>query len=611
MLLMTGNKMLSLLCVSLLLSVRCVAQVTSPVSISSPDRTTSCQVGLSGQGELMYRMQYEGQAVTEWSPMGLVVNGSSLAKQAGIVAATRKTYNERFRWPLGEDDMIINRCNELLLKCRSASRPFEVIVRAYNGSIAFRYRIAAGTHALINTENTAFNFTAPCILYQYNQESVFMPTALDTFSHTCDLPATLTNGKLYISLGEAVNTSYTKAELKKGAAANSLAVAFIRDSVVSCKGDYFTPWRTISVSRTAAGMHRFSQLFIQLAPPPATGRTPAWVRPGKLIRSQLTTRSGLDCIDFAATHQFQYIMFDAGWYGAEFRTKSDPTQPIPEIDMPKVISYGKKKGIGVILYVNYVGLRAKLDTILPLYRKWGVSGLKFGFVDGLTQKGISWLAEAIRKVNNYGFILDIHDNYKPTGLSRTFPALLTQEGIRGDENSPDAFHTTVLPFTRFLAGPADFTFCFPNPSNSFSKNIRVSKAQQLALTVIYFSPLQSIFWYGKPGDYTNEDEIEFFKYVPTVWNESRYLAGDIGKNISVARRREDAWFIGNAAGPGDWQDSLKLDFLAKGKAYTATIYEDDDKGGISKRMISVKKDGQLPFVIRAKGGQAMIIAPRK
>lgn len=103
------------------------------------------------------------------------------------------------------------------------------------------------------------------------------------------------------------------------------------------------------------------------------------------------------------------------------------------------------------------------------------------------------------------------------------PALLTQEGIRGDENSPDAFHNTVLPFTRFLAGPADFTFCFPNPTNSFSKNIKVSKAQQLALTVVYFSPLQAIFWYGKPTDY------------------------------------------GNAAGPENWQGTIVLDFLQKGK----------------------------------------------
>lgn len=296
--------------------------------------------------------------------------------------------------------------------------------------------------------------------------------------------------------------------------------------------------------------------------------------------------------------------------GAEFRSSSDPTQVIPQIDMPKVIQHGKEKGIGVILYVNYVGLRAKLDTILPLYKSWGVKGLKFGFVDGLTQGGLTWLSSAIKKVNDYGFILNIHDNYKPTGLSRTFPALLTQEGIRGDENSPDAFHNTVLPFTRFLAGPADFTFCYPNSKNSFSKNIKVSMAQQLALTVIYFSPLQSIFWYGQPNDYTNEEEIEFFKYVPTVWNESHYIAGDIGKNISVARRKGDTWFVGNAAGLEDWKDNIRFDFLTKGKTYVATIYEDDEES-IRKRTMNVKKGDTFPLNIKAKGGQTLIINPLK
>ncbi|HJV77269.1 MAG TPA: glycoside hydrolase family 97 C-terminal domain-containing protein, partial [Paludibacter sp.] len=188
-----------------------------------------------------------------------------------------------------------------------------------------------------------------------------------------------------------------------------------------------------------------------------------------------------------------------------------------------------------------------------------------------------------------------------------YPALLTQEGVRGDENSPDAFHTTVLPFTRFLAGPADFTFCYPNSQNSFSKNMKVSKAQQLALTVIYFSPLQSVFWYGKPNDYTDEAEIEFFNYVPTVWNESHYLAGDIGKNISVARRKGDTWFVGNATGMEDWKGSIQLNFLMKGKAYTATVYEDDGIGSIRKKTEMVKNGDVFSFDIKAKGGQAIII----
>jgi alpha-glucosidase len=297
-------------------------------------------------------------------------------------------------------------------------------------------------------------------------------------------------------------------------------------------------------------------------------------------------------------------MYDAGWYGPE--RSSDPKQVVPQIDLPKVIAYGKEKGIGVILYVNYIPLQKSLDTLLPLYKQWGIAGLKFGFVDGFSQKGLTWLAMAIRKVNDHGLLLNIHDNYKPTGLNRTYPVLLTQEGIRGDENSPDAFHTTTLPFTRFLAGAADFTYCYPNQKNSFSKNLKVSMGQQLALTVVYFSPLQAMFWYGQPNDYTNDQKIEFFKYVPTVWDESRYLAGEIGKNISVARRSGNTWFMGNAAGPEDWNTSIQLNFLAKGKTYTATVFEDDGKRSIRKKTMRVRQGDKLPVTLKAGTGNALM-----
>jgi alpha-glucosidase len=168
-----------------------------------------------------------------------------------------------------------------------------------------------------------------------------------------------------------------------------------------------------------------------------------------------------------------------------------------------------------------------------------------------------------------------------------------------------------LPFTRFLAGPADFTFCYPNSKNDFSKNLKVSKGEQLALTVIYFSPLQAIFWYGNPNDYANEEEIEFFKYVPTVWNETHYLKGEIGKNISVARRKGNTWFVGNAAGMMDWQSNISFNFLLKGKNYTATVYEDDGQGSIRKRLLQVKKDDVFPIALKEKTGQAIIIEPAK
>lgn len=595
----------------LLTSANCDALVRKPLCVDAPDKKTRVELGTDTHGSLNYRVFFAGKEVVGWSELGLDFEGLNPTDQLSINNSVQNHHEERFAWLLGEDDTLTNTYNELRVSCLQSPIRYNLIVRMYDGSVAFRYEIPFQTDLekrMVLKEKTTFSFTDPFILYQYNQESVFTPVAIDSFTKTCDFPATLRTAKYYINIGEAMNEGYTKAELKKGQKPNSLSVAFVRDAAVMMDSTVQTPWRTISFSKTAVGLHNFSSLFMKLAPTPLQV-VPTWIKPGKLIRSQLNTQSGIECIDFAVKHQLQYIMFDAGWYGAEFRGSSDPTQVIPAIDMPKVIQYGREHGIGVILYVNYVGLRAKLDTVLPLYKQWGVSGLKFGFVDGLSQNGLTWLVSAIKKVNDYGFVLDIHDNYKPTGLSRLYPALLTQEGIRGDENSPDAFHTMTLPFTRFLAGPADFTFCYANSTNSYSKNLKVSKAQQMALTVVYFSPLQSFFWYGKPLEYTNEAELEFFSLVPTVWDESHYVSGEIGEYISVARRKGTTWFVGNAAGFSDWKSCIKLNFLTKGKTYTATIFEDDGAGEIRKKTSTVKYGDRFAFDIKAKGGQAIMIKP--
>lgn len=600
----------TLLIVSVFLLVVNFRVESSNLKIYSPDKNTAIEIGLSKQKELQYRILYVNKVAMSWSSIGLVTNAGVLGSNVSLKTGETTLVNERFPWSLGENDTIDNVYRQANVVCTSGGISCQIVARIYNGAVAFRYIISNQESKItqISAEKTTFNFPGQALLYQYNQESVFTPTVLDTLRKTSDFPTTVRCNKLYYSIGEAENTCYTKAELKKTKDSNGLQVTFQKDSAVNFVGEFNSPWRTIAISKTAIGLHQFADLYLKLNSTNIQ-QIPNWIKPGKLIRSQLNTKSGLDCIDFAAKHNLQYIMFDAGWYGHEFRSFSDPTQVIPEMDLPQIITYGKEKGVGVILYVNKVGLYQKLDSILPLYKKWGVAGFKFGFVDGLTQKGLTWLNQAIQKVYDYGFILNIHDNYKPTGLSRKYPNLLTQEGIRGDENSPDAFHTTTLPFTRFLAGPADFTFCYPNSRETFSKNLKVSMAQQLALSVIYFSPLQSLYWYGKPLDYTNDAEIEFFDKIPTVWNESHYLAGEIGENIAVARRSADAWFLGAVAGLNDWKHSLKLDFLKNGIAYQAMIYTDSSTKSISKTTKIVHKGDQLLLNITAKGGKAIIFKP--
>ena len=189
----------------------------------------------------------------------------------------------------------------------------------------------------------------------------------------------------------------------------------------------------------------------------------SWIKPGKVIRvAKMTQADAKKCVDFAAERGMQYIHLDAGWYGPEMKMSSDATtvSEIKDFNMPELASYALTKRIGLWVYVNQRALIQQLDSILPLYKKWGIKGIKFGFVQVGNQRWTTWLHEAVKKCAEYGLMVDIHDEYRPTGFSRTYPNLMTQEGIRGNEEFPDATHNTILPFTRFLAGSADYTICY-------------------------------------------------------------------------------------------------------------------------------------------------------
>ena len=176
------------------------------------------------------------------------------------------------------------------------------------------------------------------------------------------------------------------------------------------------------------------------------------------------------------------------------RSTSIPNAPEGPLDLQEVIRYGAERGIGVILYVNHKALEKQLDELLPLYQKWGVKGIKFGFVNVGTQKWTSWMHEAIRKAAAHHLMVDVHDEYRPTGWSRTYPNFMTQEGIRGDEErQPNTMSLTTL-FTRMLAGAADNTICYYDQR----VDVQATHAYQLAKAVCFYSPWQFLYWYDRP-----------------------------------------------------------------------------------------------------------------
>ncbi|MFC0183794.1 glycoside hydrolase family 97 catalytic domain-containing protein [Pseudarcicella hirudinis] len=343
---------------------------------------------------------------------------------------------------------------------------------------------------------------------------------------------------------------------------------------------------------------------------PAKIKNPDWIKPGKIIREMtLTTEGAKAAIDFAEKRNLQYILFDWKWYGPALTWDSDATQVKAKMDMAEIVEYGRKKNVGIWLYVNQQALLKQADEIFPLYKKWGIKGVKFGFVQVGSHRWTTWLQEAIRKCAENQLMVNIHDDYRPTGEQRTFPNLMTAEGIRGNEEMPDATHNTILPFTRYIAGAADYTICY------FDKRIKTTHAHQLALAAVYYSPIQTLYWYDKPALYEGEPEVEFFDKIPTSWDETKVVQGKVGAYITTARRSGQDWFVGTITNNEARNLKVPLAFLEKGKQYKASVYEDDPavsgKTKVKITRIDVDANTVLDLKLLASGGQAIWISLKK
>ena len=438
----------------------------------------------------------------------------------------------------------------------------------------------------------------------------------------------------YVCLAEAQVVDYVRTKFKLSTEKKNTIQSAMYGPVEDI-APYHTPWRVIMCADKPGQILEHNHLILNLNPSCKIKDT-SWIKPGKVVREvTLTTEGGKALVDFAVKRNLQYIHFDAGWYGFEYDKVSDATTvtldprrnpDINALNLKEVVAYAKERGIGVILYVNQRALQQQLDEILPLYKSWGIAGIKFGFVQVGSQVWTKWMHEAIKKCADYGLMVDVHDEYRPTGFSRTYPNLMTQEGIRGNEEFPDATHNATLPFTRFIAGAADYTICYYRQDfgrlnadkDSYgvprSKSIQTTPAHQLALAAVYYSPLQYMYWYDKPSDSQDEPELKFFDDVYTTWDDTKVLQGEVGEFITIARRKGEEWFIGSITNNEKRVLSVSLDFLPEGKNYIAEIYTDGDKSVKTRTKVRVStyrvsNKTKLNFCLKASGGAAVRLVP--
>ena len=592
------------------------------------------------EGKLLYSLDYAGKSVVEAGELGVNIDNHLVESAMGIpvdnsnvwthgmevTSVDRRSEDNTWKPVYGEYAQIRDRYNEMTIHLLKGGKHegsgtaydkrqqylLDIIVRAYDEGVAVRYHFPEATNGLfmhITDDLTSFRFAPGAEAYHYawaqaHANKVKLLKSETVWKDEAERPLTLhlANG-LYVAIGEAALSDFSRGKLKL-VEDNKLQIAMFDSADIITA--YDMPWRFIMVGEKAIDLINNKQLVLNLNAPCKIQDT-SWIKPGKAFRvCRLDMKTCMEGVDFCVDRGLQYIELDAGWYGPEMKMSSSALKVLEtrDIDMPKLCQYAKSKGIGVWVYVNQRALYQELDQLLPLYEKWGICGIKFGFVQIGSQEWTTWLHNAVKKCADHHIMVDIHDEYRPTGWSRTYPNLMTQEGIGGNEEMPDAEHNTILPFTRFLCGPADYTPCY------FNGRVKNTKAHQLAMPVVYYSPVTFLYWYDLPNVYKGEKELDFWKYCPTVWDESKALQGEIGEYIVQARRSGNDWFVGAMNGLQARDITLNTaDFLQKGKKYRVEIYNDDPSLNTRTKIAStiqvIKAGKTIKLHLLPSGGAAL------
>jgi alpha-glucosidase len=591
-----------------------------------------------------FSVRWRGETVVDASPLGLELDG---APAFGTLALERREDTEADREiPLVATKASVahDRYRGAMLAFREAgagTRKLIIDVRAYDDGVAFRYRIDDPAPVRLKGERTAFVLPGdPECLATEVEPAHERPFARLKFSELpervrYDVPLVCTSrsGRASLAIAQAHLDGYAGASLQREGDALRLQLSAVpgrAGAAYVSESGLRTAWRVVMLADRVGDMIA-SNLIGNLNPPPEGDFS--WVKPGKTawdwwsgplegVKPDLATYRRF--IDFAAESGFPYYLIDAGWsWGAgpccEARPTTDVTRAAEGIDMPELVRYAADKGVGLLLWVHWEHLAPRMDEVLDTYARWGIKGVKVDFMNRDDQEMVAFYQRLAAATAKRRLLLDMHGAYVPAGLQRSYPNYITQEGVLGAEwNKMDKRitpqHNLMLPYTRMLAGPMDYTpGGFRNvASDAFEVRavkplVRTTRGQALAMYVVYDSPLQMVS--DAPETYRGAAGFEFIKRVPTVWDETRFLSGEPGRDIVLARRSGTAWYVGAMTADDARTARVPLNFLPKGR-YRATVWEDGnapDEVRRSQRIVTARE--VLSLRLSPTGGAAVILEP--
>jgi alpha-glucosidase len=630
------------------------------LSLQSPDG--AIQISFSaGEGPLKYSVSFHGKPVIAPSALGLDLEGQpSLANGFRVLAAPHGSTDETYSMPHGKSNPVRNQCNTLAIDLEEVHPPgrrLTMLARAFNDGVAFAYMLPQQQtlkEILISGERTEFQLakestTYPLLLPDFHSPyeddyhtlpvSGIHPDYLIGLPLLAELP-----GTAWIAITEADIDNYAGMYLvHNGRDARSLFVKLAPSMqepgvAVQTAAPARSPWRVIMIGAEPGRLVE-SNIVVNLNPPSAIADA-SWIKPGKTawdwwsgsyaegvkFQPGMNTATMKHYIDFSASSGLEYMLIDAGWAkkgNGPNDSGADLTQTNPDIDMPAILAYAKSKHVGIWLWAHWLDIDLQADQCFPLFEKWGVAGVKIDFMNRDDQWMVNYYRRIVKKAAEHHLMIDYHGAYKPDGMRRTWPNLITREGVMGAEFNKwsgriTADHNLMLAFTRMLAGPMDYT---PGGFNNVTRaefeprmtkpQVQTTRAHALALYAIFESGLQMVADY--PEAYKDQKDFEFIRAVPAAWDETRVIGGRPGEYIAIARRRGRDWFLGAITGTQPREIDLPLEFLGRGD-FTADIYADAPDAATNPKHTGIEqRHVAATTVLRAKlapsGGQAIRIRP--
>lgn len=637
-----------------------------PVVCRSPGGALTIELTLRHDGEAdgvpHYRVRTENVEVIGWSRLGFdLAEGELLGGPCEDTKVETRSIREEYTQFPGKRRAVVAHANEATIRLQEKAKPvrqWEVVLRAYDDGVAFRYRFLAhteGADLTVAGERTRFAlpkgtraYALPLKGFTTSYESRYQPRP------AAELPADKLLGlPLLLELAGGGWAAITEADVDEFA---GMYLAPSDPSVLSARLSplpnepkvavrsplpHASPWRVVMFADRAGRLIE-SDLVLNLNKPSAL-RDVSWIKPGKTtfpwwnsyvldgvkFQPGQNTATHKHYLDFCATNGIEYHSLDGlgniAWYGGTIvpYTGASPTKALPEIDLPEVLKYARAKGVRMRIWMHWRAAEKHMEQAFPLYKEWGVEGVMLDFMDRDDQEMNRFLRSAIKLAADNQLSITLHGVSKPTGLERTYPNLLTHEGVlnleynKWDQLGVPPEHEVTVPFTRMLAGPLDFhqgSFRTVSPETFKPRDkaplVMGSPSRTLASYVVYQNHLSMIA--DSPSAYTGHPALPVLVQIPTTWDDTRVVAEEVGQFVAIARRHGEGWHVGAMTDRKARTLKLPLKFLGSGR-YAAELWVDQAaaKHGLTRREMTVTATEVLTIDLAALGGAYLKFIPVK